>query len=541
MNSDRRDMRNPLHQIGTWLLAVLLMTVTAFAATAQVNKKVALLIGNSRYQLSEFNLRNPANDVTALNQRLNELGFTVITAQDASAPQMNSALALFEREMQGASLAVFFFAGHGVQIEGQNLFIGTDLAGTKMEDVGKAAITLRQIRESFARAKPEAGVIILDACRNNPLNLTLGKEVAPPGLARIPGAAGTLVAYATDPGNVAFDGTGDNSIFTAALLKYIGEPGLDLRLMFGRVRQDVVLSTRGAQIPWVEDAIIGEYSFNESLNARGREALVARDVRRWREVSSKVTLAPYQAYLQEFPNGMFRDFAQQRIDRLGITLASATATDLVQTAELDVTQNPEKISQALQILGFLQKSRSVADLDSLQTAAYAYRTSNGEGATLTEERLYSDAARLLIYLGGNVGQQIRVDIAALVSIDTTLEVAQTAYDELAELAKTSPEAAQVLAEVEGDMAAIRDAQVEVLAQLDQSRAYYEDLMAQANTNFSDYMTERTIGGTGQSRVLQASRGGLLGEARVFLKHVKQTGNAETQGTYQWLSDFLPSS
>jgi uncharacterized caspase-like protein len=201
-----------------------MVSPAAFAAD-----RVALLIGNGIYENKALSLRNPVNDVVALSEKLISLGFIVITAQDASVSDMNNALRSFEKQMSGADMGLFFYAGHGSQVTGENFLLAADFADATSEGVKSAAMTLTAVREAFGRAKPKAGIIILDACRDNPLNITLGTNKNPVGLARTKGASGLLVAYATDPGNVAFEGNGNNSVFTTALLKHLSEPGLDVR------------------------------------------------------------------------------------------------------------------------------------------------------------------------------------------------------------------------------------------------------------------------------------------------------------------------
>mgnify|MGYP001628245867 CR=1 FL=1 len=533
-----RTVRNSLPAFP--LVVLLLALALLIAGPVFAKERVALLIGNSRYDNSALSLKNPANDVAAMAQKLAALGFVVISAQDASRTDMDRALGAFERQLKGAELGLFFYAGHGSQAGGENFLLATDFQGTTSAAVKQYSLTLGRVRDAFAKAKPDAGIVILDACRDNPLAITLDQAGKPVGLARAKSATGLLVAYATDPGNVAFEGTGDNSIFTTALLKHINEPGLDVRLMFGRVRQDVVLRTRGAQVPWVEESLIGEYSMNPSMASGGREAMIARDIEMWRSVSGETTPQAYQAYLDAFPTGMFRDFASQRIARLSYSANLAQEDKPLKVAELDVTSDTSKVAAALGILGFAPQSRSAPDIEELELAAAAYRASLGKDAALTQDNLFADASRLLLYLGGNVGKQIQVDIAALSSIDQTLIVARDAYEELEQVAAGDESAKPILEQARADIAAIERAQTEVLAQLDQERAYYEELMEQANANFPDYMVERTIG-IAVTRSAPVDDEKLASRAKLFLKHVNQAADAETQGSYQWLSDFLPQS
>ena len=192
---------------------------------ANAEERVALLIGNSVYDRPEMSLRNPSNDVTALGEALRALDFTVYEAVDQDLSGMESALNAFADQATGAEMALFFYAGHGVQIGGDNLLIGTDLQSLDTDMVRRSSLPMSRVRGVLEAAKPEIGILMLDACRNNPFS---DAGLVDKGLVRTRGGAGLLVAYATDPGNVAYDGVGDNSVFTDALLKHLNTPGVDL-------------------------------------------------------------------------------------------------------------------------------------------------------------------------------------------------------------------------------------------------------------------------------------------------------------------------
>ena len=229
------------------------VALAAIPGDARAEGRVALLIGNAAYANPKLNLRNPANDATALAEALDGLGFETRALINADREETEVALAGFVRKAEGAEIALFFFAGHGMQIEGENYLVGSGFSTLSRGDIAGEALSLDVVRAALARAQPELGVIVLDACRNNPFRLPAR------GLARAQGGAGLLIAYATDPGNVAYDGRAANSVFTSALIQHIATPGLDVRLMFGRVRQDVVRTSTGSQVPWVEEAVLGEH------------------------------------------------------------------------------------------------------------------------------------------------------------------------------------------------------------------------------------------------------------------------------------------
>jgi len=520
------------------ILFVALVALSPFAALAQ--ERVALLIGNSNYQLEALHLPNPANDAEALGNKLEELGFTVIKAIDRDQAAVEAALADFTVAAKNAKMAVFFFAGHGVQVSGENYLVSTDFTEFNASGLQNNAITMGDVRAAFEAASPDVGIVILDACRNNPF---VAAGQAPPGLARSNGGAGLLIAYATDPGNVAFDGAGNNSVFTKAIIDNIETKGLEARIMFGRVRQQVILETRGAQIPWVEEAVLGEHYFAGQV----REGVVAvgnaysRELAVWREISAQSDVAVFEGYIEDYPEGVFTAFATDRIKM--IERARAAGAPSGQTsAELLAGEPPERIENALAVLGFLQATRDLSDvtLERLSDAFDIYRMQLPNPDEASVERLYQDAARMTIFLGATTAQQLRIDIVALSSIDRTLDIAKRAIAEIEEIAKTNPDALPILEESRRDVAAIEDALAQVLERLDESRLYYQSLIDQAQSSFpeafAEGQTDAILPQSGLSRLEQR----LANDAALFIKHV-QSYTPETKGTYAWLIDFLPQN
>jgi hypothetical protein len=533
-----RAVRAPLRAIAAALLAAVLVLLPPAAGAAG---RVALLIGNASYSNADFTLRNPVNDVKALGPALERLGFAVTTVADADRAGMRAALDAFARRLEGAEIGFFFYAGHGMQIGGENLLLGADLRGTSAQALADAAITLSEVRAVFEAADPGVGIIVLDACRDNPLaarGIIVGDGR---GLAREPGGAGLLIAYATDPGNVALDGAGRNSVFTGALLEHIATPALDIRLMFGRVRQAVVLATQGRQVPWVEEAVLGEHVLNTEVTGDDIVAQVDRDVARWREVSGRIDPEPYRAYLAEFPDGLFREFAEQRLARfsmipVGTPKAGGAASELAAFVD---RENPERLTAALAILGFLPETRGAANRDALMAATEAWLARRETPEDFDGNALYTDAARLSVFLGTKLAQRIRTDIVALSSIDKAKAVAQAAFAEIEALAATDPAAEALLPMARLDLDAIGEAEFKVLARLDQSREYYDALIGSAGRSFGDLLTPALLGLEDGARSATGLEEDAERDIRLFLKHARLEQNEQTRGTLTWLSDFLP--
>ena len=522
------------------MLKTILICVFSFLMplVASAGERVALLVGNSDYRLDQLDLPNPANDAAALGVRLGELGFQVIEAVNQDQNGMDAALAEFSEAAKGAEMAVFFFAGHGVQVSGENYLVSSDFTNFGVAGLQNSATTMGEVRAIFEQAKPDVGIVILDACRNNPFVET---GQAPPGLARSSGGAGLLIAYATDPGNVAYDGTGENSVFTKAIVDNIATKGLEARIMFGRVRQQVILETRGQQIPWVEEAVLGEHYF------AGRQGVVnvgnaySRELALWREISAQTDIAAFENYVAEFPEGVFTAFAKDRINMIRQARAAGAPSGL-SSAELLEGESPERIENALAVLGFLQSTRDLSDvtLARLASAFDLYRGQLPNPDEASAERLFQDAARMTIFLGATTAQQLRTDIIALSSIDRTLKIAQDAIAQIEVIAETNPDALPILADARRDVTAIEASLNQVMARLDESRLYYQSLIDKAQKYFPEAFaegeTDAVLPPTGLSRLEQR----LADDAALFIKHV-QSYTPETEGTYAWLIDFLPQN
>jgi TPR repeat protein len=244
------------------ILAALVVVAGLLAAPAADAARVALVVGNSSY-VALPQLRNPANDSALLSEALTGIGFEVVRVNDVDQQGLLAAVERFGEIARGAEVAVFYFAGHGVQFGGSNYLLPIGATLGSEADLRAQGLDVDLVVEKFKAAGPRSGVLILDACRDNPLPVsvagqTRGLKVAAltSGLARVEGVSGIVIAYATAPGQVAYDGAGANSPFVAALAHYLGEPGLGISDLFIRVRQRVMESTAGAQIPWVEEALL---------------------------------------------------------------------------------------------------------------------------------------------------------------------------------------------------------------------------------------------------------------------------------------------
>src|ERR1700730_2771535 len=249
-----------MRAVGAIFLAVWLTSL--FSQPALAEKRVALVMGNSAYQ-SVNRLTNPANDSGAMSETLKNAGFDVVEfRRDLKVNEMRRALRDFSDRVSDADVAVVYYAGHGMEIDGINYVIPVDAVLERDIDAYDEAVSLDRILAVIEPAKA-LRLVILDACRDNPFNTTMkrtiGSRAIGRGLAKIePNSPNTLIAFAAKAGSTASDGDSKNSPFTAALVKYLPKPGLDLRKAFGFTRDDVMKATNNRQEPFVYGSLGGD-------------------------------------------------------------------------------------------------------------------------------------------------------------------------------------------------------------------------------------------------------------------------------------------
>jgi hypothetical protein len=239
-----------------------LALVTGFACPAEAQKRVALIVGNSAYG-HQADLPNVPNDAAAMEALFMVAQFDVVDVKhNLGVAALRRALKEFAGRAADADVAVFFYAGHGIEVSQVNYLIPTDAKLATDFDVEDEAVSLDRVLQAMEPAK-RLRLVILDACRENPFVKSMRRTVAARsvgrGLARVePSTSNTLIAYATRPNAVAEDGAGPNSPFTAALVNHLLRPGLDLRIALGRVRDEVLASTADKQEPYVTGSVGGD-------------------------------------------------------------------------------------------------------------------------------------------------------------------------------------------------------------------------------------------------------------------------------------------
>ena len=331
------------------------------AAPAWAAERVALVIGNADYNEAAAKLRNPINDAIAVAAALRRLGFEVIEGLDLDEDGFYDKITAFDEAERGTEMALFFYAGHGLQVEGHNYLAPVDLRLETKQDLRRGAIELADVMEVM---RSKTNLVILDACRNNPLagdlarSLGLSRAVtANRGLARVESTGEMLIAYATAPGDVAADGTGDHSPYTSSLLEHLETPGMSVQELFTKVTGSVKKRTGNKQKPWTNSSLsqvvrlapvpqtepteAGEQGttnspLTEQLTAElAVQRLAAEEeLLFWESVKDSEDAADLQAYLDNYPEGTYEALAHNWLKRLSDSGTPSQSTVPTQEAPL---------------------------------------------------------------------------------------------------------------------------------------------------------------------------------------------------------------
>lgn len=356
----------------TTILTILSMCMLlAQSAYAAAEKRVALVLGLSAYR-EVPTLSNPVNDATDIATKLRNVGFEVIEGYDLDHAGLTGKIREFSKAMVGADTALFYYSGHGIQSNGSNYLAPVDTKLSDPSDIDFELVKLDLVTDQMQIAQNEktlkVGLVFLDACRNNPLTRNLksaSRAAVGSGLAKIQDApSGMLIAFSTQPGNVALDGLGRNSPFTKAVLGNIDKPNQSIGDMLIQVRTEVMKATDSKQVPWENSSLTGQFYFNpvkvaeaspKETAAEGSEIRETKqvltvddsalDVRFWESISTSTNPAMFAAYLRRFPNGNFADLARVKLEEFGqkraIAVEAATAAPKQPIAQEPVAEKTE--------------------------------------------------------------------------------------------------------------------------------------------------------------------------------------------------------
>ena len=296
--------------------------------------RIALVIGNSEYRISP-RLPNPANDARLMAETLRDLGFDVIERIDADQETMQLATFELQDRLVAAgkdAVGLFYYAGHGVQVGGQNYLIPLNTDIKQEREVAIKAVSAGFVLGQMEAAGNRMNFVVLDACRNNPL--TRSFRSATRGLARMDAPRGSLVAYSTGPGEVAADGMGANSPHTLALAEAMRTQDVPAEKMFKLVRNSVMAATGGEQTPWEESSLTGaDFYFSVDVSVAVEApaapsitetaATTQQETLFWETIKESSDPRSFEAYLAQYPSGAFSVLARLKLEQLGETRTAA--------------------------------------------------------------------------------------------------------------------------------------------------------------------------------------------------------------------------
>lgn len=294
--------------------SVLAQRNLSIAPTAANEQRVALVIGNANYE-GEARLKNPRNDASDTAEALRALGFQVTAVLDANRVQMRRAIRDFTQNLRRGGVGLFYYAGHGIESKGKNFMIPIGADITEELDLEDQALNANMVLEGMEDAGNRVNIVVLDACRNNPL--TRGwRSAAQGGLAQMSAPRGSFVAFATSPNNVAADGNDRNGTFTKHLLANLRQGDSNLDSVFTRVTKAVADETRNKQIPWRSSNLTDIFRFrnDEPVATIGRIDPVEQA--QWNAIKASSDPHDFDKFLSSFPNGAYGEQARDYKTRL---------------------------------------------------------------------------------------------------------------------------------------------------------------------------------------------------------------------------------
>jgi tetratricopeptide (TPR) repeat protein len=227
---------------------------------SEKGKRYALVVGNAAYSKSIGRLKNSVNDALDISAALTKMKFDVQLVTDGSLQELEKSVSILSKKVQEQDTVLFYYAGHGVAIEGENYLLPVNAGITDAVDVKYKSLNLSYVLDKLDRGSSGVTMVVLDACRNNPFPVSRGAMRA--GLVQSSGPVGTIIAYSTAPGDVALDGNGRNGLYTKHLLEQMAKPNIKLEDVFKRVRVAVGDDTQGAQVPWENSSLRGDFYFS---------------------------------------------------------------------------------------------------------------------------------------------------------------------------------------------------------------------------------------------------------------------------------------
>jgi uncharacterized caspase-like protein len=360
------------------IAAVLLAILWFVSPLSAQGKRVALVIGNGDYKHTT-RLANPKNDADDIAGALQKLGFSVLLGRDLDKASLDRKVRDFAQALSGAEVGLFFYAGHGLQVGGQNYLVPIDAELNSAPAIDFELLRLDLVHRTMER-ETRTNILIMDACRDNPLARNLARALGTRsaqigrGLASIESGEGSLISFSTQPGNVALDGTGRNSPFAAALLKHLPTPGDDLPSILINVRNDVMQATGRRQVPWEHSAMTARFFFTPP-KAGPQEV----ELEFWASVKDSKAPAVLRTYLDRYPDGEFAPIARTLIDHYDRQLKA----EIAEREEARRRQEEERITAAVRRIEEERRQREAVLTEERKRAEEA---KNASEAKLVEDK-----------------------------------------------------------------------------------------------------------------------------------------------------------
>ncbi|MBS1794517.1 MAG: caspase family protein [Acidobacteria bacterium] len=293
--------------------------------------RTALVIGNGDYANAR-KLLNPANDAADMANALRALGFDVVSGTDLNLRQMNEKVREFGDKLRvNGGVGLFYYAGHGIQVGGQNFLIPVEAEIPREDEVDYNSVNLDLVLRKMATANNGLNIVILDACRNNPFARSWSRGADEGGLAQITAPVGTFIAYATSPDRTASDGTGRNGLYTEELLKVLNQPDLKIEEAFKQVTIAVDRASGGKQVPWTSSSLRGDFYFRPdaatvkrladqpavpAVAVKPPETPESKEAEAWSRIKDSINPDDFAGFLNQYPNGVYADQAKTRMIEL---------------------------------------------------------------------------------------------------------------------------------------------------------------------------------------------------------------------------------
>lgn len=306
----------------------------------------ALVIGNSQY--ADMPLGNPVNDATAVSSLLKTAGFVTDTQLNTTRTNLIAAMERFTRAIKQSQtkVVVFYYAGHGAQLDWRNYLVPVDAAVTKRSDMESRCVDLNNLLGQLSQIKDKTFIIILDACRDDPFGNRYKLESK--GLSQFDAPVGSLLAYSTSPGKVASDGNGANGLYTENLVRELSVPNVRVEDALKRVRLNVRIASNGDQIPWETTSLESDIylfpSANKKQSAADLERLIQEEITDWSKVKDSKAQTDWVAYLRKYPNGRFSEVAHQRLKKLMLEQASKLTLSAVPSSGVASAKNKKELA-----------------------------------------------------------------------------------------------------------------------------------------------------------------------------------------------------